>query len=310
MGNRLIDRTGEENYNYQGCLMKIVEYNNFHNLKVEFQDEFKTKINSAYHCFNSGSIRNPNFRLGELNYNNDNCLMKIINYTNDKNITVEFQDKFKAKVNTRYNCFQKGEVKNPYFPNRFDIAYIGRGDYRAVINKSITIQYQTWDDMLKRCYDKKFHHKQPTYKDCSVCEEWHNFQTFAKWHDENYYILNNEKIQLDKDILAKNNKIYSPDTCIFVPERINSLFGRKSRKIYPIGVRADIKTTKYISRVRIKDERTYLGQYDTAEEAFCAYKEAKEQYIKEVADEYKNKYPQFPQKLYEAMYNYEVEIDD
>lgn len=36
-------------------------------------------------------------------------------------------------------------------------------------------------------------------------------------------------------------------------------------------------------------------------------KEFKENYIKEVANEYKDK---IPQKLYEAMYRYKVEIDD
>ena len=53
--------------------------------------------------------------------------------------------------------------------------------------------------------------------------------------------------------------------------------------------------------------RHKIGRFDTPEEAFYAYKQFKENYIKEVADEYKDS---IPQKLYEAMYRYEVEIDD
>ena len=48
-------------------------------------------------------------------------------------------------------------------------------------------------------------------------------------------------------------------------------------------------------------------KFKTSIEAFLCYKTEKEKYIKEVADEFK---PYIPQKLYEAMYNYKVEITD
>ena len=60
--------------------------------------------------------------------------------------------------------------------------------------------------------------------DCSVYEGWHNFQNFAKWYEDNYYEIEEEQMHLDKDILVKGNKVYSPDTCVFVPETINGLF--------------------------------------------------------------------------------------
>ena len=50
-----------------------------------------------------------------------------------------------------------------------------------------------------------------------------------------------------------------------------------------------------------------LGYFETPKEAFKSYKTFKEQYIKQVADEYKDK---IPKKLYEAMYNWKVEITD
>lgn len=50
-----------------------------------------------------------------------------------------------------------------------------------------------------------------------------------------------------------------------------------------------------------------LGLYNTPEEAFYVYKQFKESYIKQIADEYRDL---IPQKLYEAMHKYEVEIND
>lgn len=56
-----------------------------------------------------------------------------------------------------------------------------------------------------------------------------------------------------------------------------------------------------------KQKLIYLGCYNTQEKAFEVYKQFKENYIKEVADYYKD---QIPQKLYDAMYKYEVDIND
>jgi hypothetical protein len=124
---------------------------------------------------------------------------------------------------------------------------------------------------------------------------------------------------LDKDILYKNNKVYSPDTTIFVPERINILFTKTNatRGQCPIGVYYKKKNKKFVAQVsKLKNEQSntkqqeYLGLYDTPAEAFEVYKKAKESYIKEVADFYMSKYPNFPKKIYDALYNYKVEITD
>ena len=114
---------------------------------------------------------------------------------------------------------------------------------------------------------------------------------------------------LDKDILIKGNKIYSPNTCIFVPQSINTLFIKsdKSRGNLPIGVYYKKQNKKYIAQCKINNEKKYLGSFDTSEEAFQAYKQFKEHYIKQIADEY---IELIPQELYDAMYNYEVEYED
>lgn len=163
--------------------------------------------------------------------------------------------------------------------------------------------------MFQRCYDKKIHELHPTYNDCEVHEFFQCFQNFGVWYDENYYEIENEKMNLDKDILKKGNKIYSTETCIFVPQKINLLFNKckNARSNCVIGVAKRDKCKKYISSLRKYNKRIHLGHFNTEEEAFQVYKTAKEAYIKEVAEEYKSK---IPQKLYDAMYAYKVEITD
>ena len=117
-------------------------------------------------------------------------------------------------------------------------------------------------------------------------------------------------MDLDKDILIKGNKVYGPDTCIFVPQRINNLFTKsdKLRGEFPIGVYK--RHNKYEAQCNCgKSKNKHLGRFDNAEDAFNAYKEFKENLIKEVANEYYNN-NLIPFELYNAMYNYEVDIDD
>ena len=115
-------------------------------------------------------------------------------------------------------------------------------------------------------------------------------------------------MSLDKDIIKKGNKVYSPNTCVFVPHSINTLFvkSNKVRGEYYIGVyKNGNKFEAQLSKGNGK--QIPLGLYDTPEEAFLTYKQAKEAYIKEVAEEYKGK---IDPRAYEALMKYEVEITD
>ncbi len=88
--------------------------------------------------------------------------------------------------------------------------------------------YSRWNSILMRCYCNSYHERFPTYKDCTVAKEWHNFQNFAKWFEENYI----EGYHVDKDIKVKGNRVYGPDTCIFVTPQKNKEFS--SSKHYKI----------------------------------------------------------------------------
>lgn len=252
-----------------------------------------------------------NERIGNVNYNKWGSKNTIIEYKNSKNIIVKFDNGYVLK--TRYDHFIKGEIRSPYCKTVHEVGYLGEGKYEVLENNKITIVYKMWASMLQRCYDEQYRIKYPTYLNCIVFEEWHNFQNFAKWYEENYYIVDNEQMCLDKDILHKYNKVYSPENCIFVPERINKLFIKndKYRGTLPIGVSFDKSTNKYTAQYNTlknnKRKNIYLGNFNTPIQAFNTYKKYKEKYIKQVAEEYKDK---IPYELYNAMKNWIVDIND
>lgn len=244
-------------------------------------------------------------RIGETSVNTHGSKMTIIEYNNNRDITVKFDNGY-SKI-TNYINFRNGKVKNPYDRTVFSVGYMGDGDYKAVTNHKKTPQYNTWSNMMKLCYGKYNSY----YKDCEVCEDWHNFQIFAKWFDENYYAIQGEKIELDKDLLVKRNSTYSPITCVFLPKRINSIvLTRKAKRgDYPLGVTKTEKTNaKFVAYINDKNGKSIaLGSFSTEKEAFEAYKKAKEAVIKEIAAVYKDK---IPEKAYKALMAYIVEIND
>ena len=246
-------------------------------------------------------------RLNEIGFNNNGERMTIVRYGGKKDIDVQFEDGMIVE-HKQYSCFKKGNIKNPFFPSVYGVGFMGIGEFKSKDENGKTRKcYDTWHSMHERCYSPKYHEKKPTYKNCKVCKEWNNYQEFAKWDNENYYEVGDERMALDKDILNKRNKVYSPNNCIYVPYSINSLFVKRDneRGELPIGVSKH--RDKFRAILNKYNKQIHLGIYPTPEEAFQAYKQAKEQYIKEVAEEYKDK---IPYRLYEAMMNYEVEIDD
>ena len=188
---------------------------------------------------------------------------------------------------------------------------VGFNDYNGNVkyNHVHIPSYHTWGQMLKRCYSKEFLDRQPTYRGCSVCEEWWSFSNFKKWFDENYI----EGDSLDKDILFKHNKLYSPKTCCFVPNEINVLLCKsdKKRGKMPIGVheRKLVNGSSYMAYLNKNGSRINLGTFYSVEDAFKAYKQAKEAHIKDMATQY-YKDGKITKKVYDALMRYEVEISD
>lgn len=234
--------------------------------------------------------------------------MKLVEYVDCKHVIVEFQDEYRYQKKTTYHDFFLGKVDNPYDKTVFGVGYRGVGKYGALRDgKKI---YKVWQDMFRRCYGHGRSDTKPCYSGCSIAEVWHNFQNFATWYEENYYDIDGQIMQIDKDILQKGNKIYSPETCMIVPNEINALVVKRKlqRGTTPIGVYYNKNMRAYVAFCWTNGcQKEYLGKYSTQEDAFTAYKNRKEQYIKEVADKYESK---IPKRLYDALYAYEVEITD
>ena len=168
-------------------------------------------------------------RTGETHINNKGTPMKIIAYRSSSNIDVEFLDSHHyIKKNATYSNFKRGNVSNPYDRTVFGIGYLGEREDEAIV-KHDDDRYACWQHMIERCYLEKKKDIHPSYYGISeISEEWQCYANFANWYDSHYYEVN-ERLHLDKDILYKGNKIYSPHHCIFVPQRINLQFGKSGR---------------------------------------------------------------------------------
>jgi len=121
--------------------------------------------------------------------------MKIVRYRIAGDITVEFQDVHKAKINTTYNNFQRRCISNPYDKTVYGVGYLGDGKHKSKVNNKLTTKYNVWNNILDRCYSEKDKYKYPAYYNiCTVCDEWLNYQNFAKWYEENMYYVPNERV--------------------------------------------------------------------------------------------------------------------
>lgn len=167
--------------------------------------------------------------------------------------------------------------------------------------------YKTWCSIMLRATNDKFKKTNNAYQDCSICHDWLTLSNFKQWFEDpiNGY---QDGFQIDKDILVKGNKEYAPDKCCFVPREINNAVSiRPKGKSNFIGAKTN--GNKFEATVTRFGKREYLGVFNTPEEAFNAYKIAKEQYIKELAEKYFQE-GKITKKVYDALMKYEVEITD
>lgn len=169
------------------------------------------------------------------------------------------------------------------------VGYNSGGKHTAYIVKTPTKEYTTWKNMLRRCYCEKTHKLNPSYADCVVSSEWHDFQVFAEWLSNHEY--NGLGYHLDKDLLIRGNKVYGADTCCLVPQEVNKLLYDHSRKIrkYPKGVYLHKFSGRYHARVVIENRNESLGYFDCPSKAHDAYVEAKEFHVKRKAAEWKDR---------------------
>ena len=232
---------------------------------------------------------------------------KILKYNDKTNVEIQFLNTgFETKV--QLGSIRNGEVKDQYSPSVYGIGIVGT-KYLISEGGVLTKEYMLWKSMLKRCYSDIYKKQRPTYEGCEVSENFKNYEYFYEWCNKQVG-FGNKDWQLDKDLLIKGNKIYSENTCVFIPKEINSMLIKsdKKRGEYLIGVCWRKKDKAFIAQVnKNKGKQEYLGLFNTEIEAFNAYKQAKENFIKEQANKWKS---QIDLRAYEALMNYQVEITD
>ena len=204
---------------------------------------------------------------------------KILKYNDTANVEIQFVTTGYEMV-ARLDHIKSGEVKDPYSPSVCGVGIVGI-KYPISEGGVLTKEYTLWCNMLKRCYSDAYKKKQPTYIDCEVSDNFKSYEYFYEWcHKQIGFGV--EGWQLDKDLLIKGNKVYSEDSCVFIPKEINTLLVKReaSRGDYPIGVYWSKTANAFKAMVRKnKGKQEYLGLFNTEIEAFNAYKTAKESFI-------------------------------
>ena len=238
-------------------------------------------------------------RLGERCANISGYISEIIEYNGADDIKVRFIDTGE-EARCEYRQWKLGRVKSNYQPSVFGVGIVGKEYPFRDENGKVVRSYVTWKGMLERCYSEKRLEKYPTYRGCSVCEEWLYYPNFKKWYDEHYYEVEGERMHLDKDLKVVKNKIYSPDACVFLPNAINVFFSHghnyRNREL-PTGL--SIHPTAGLA---CKTPYGNIYGISSIEEGMRIYKEAKEKKCKELAEEYKDL---IPEEVYNIMINWE-----
>jgi len=172
-----------------------------------------------------------------------------------------------------------GKIKYPYHQSVYGMGYYGEGKYVAKKNGKMMRSYKTWNSMIERCYNPKRRNKNLSYVDCIIDPIWLNFQTFAKWYYENYKEIKGVKFQLDKDLMVEGNRIYSPQTCKFIPHYVNTFLANKykTNNTGYTGVIWRKRDEIYESRINDvnMNKNIYLGRFKDPLEASEAYIEAR-----------------------------------
>lgn len=232
----------------------------------------------------------------------------VVDYRGASDVFVKFKE-FTFVVKTSMSNLKSGSVSNPMKPSVCGVGVIGSGVYSSS-NKR---EYKLWDAMLSRVERLE---DNPSYKDVEVHPLWCNFQLFAQWSNSQKNFNSKDGMgrhyHLDKDILVRGSRLYSPETCCFVPQEINKLIldNKHRRGDNPVGVIYCKRDKKYIAQIRdgsVTRKPKRLGYFDNPLDAFLVYKEAKEARIKEVAEKWKGR---VDDKVYKALINWEVNIDD
>lgn len=167
---------------------------------------------------------------------------------------------------------------------------VGINDADYTVNRSVNGSrvicrfYSTWNSMLGRCYSAVSQTKNPSYAGCCVVDEWHRFSNFKAWMESQDW----KEKEIDKDLLFVGNKVYSPDTCVFVDKTTN-IFTTDSRSVrgkWPIGVSLKKCTGRFYAQCGnpFTGKSEYIGYFNCPNQAHDAWRKRKHEIACQLAD--------------------------
>ncbi|QIG64913.1 hypothetical protein SJC03_239 [Bacteroides phage SJC03] len=291
--------------NLQGEKVKIIDkilYKNDYKFLCKFEDG--TKILSSRCSINKKTLENPNFLVGKV-FETKNFEKFLVEEKTDKQNESKsylYKIKFIETGGIRYvdsTTIKNGIILDKCKPHSLLKIFEGNGIY------SIKNNLKVWNILYhisKKCLDKKDkRYKQNGAKGVFVCDEWLNFQNFAKYYYNNIW-TNEYKLELDKDILCNikhlKTKIYSPETCLLIPEEINCWLAGDC-----LSSGVFLRNFKYrvtIFNFEIKETKISLGTFESFKEAKMIYANEKYKYWKQLLEKYN-----IPNSLKEILLKYD-----
>lgn len=215
-------------------------------------------------------------------------------------------------TNAKFDNLVYGKVRDKMARTAYGVGVIG-SKYPTSMNGKKVREYSLWLSILSRVYSKSERKSLSTYKGCEVSENFKSYEYFYEWCNNqvgfNSLDEKGKYFEIDKDLLIKNNKVYSEDGCVFIPHSLNTLLVKSNsiRGEHLIGVCYNKKLNKYQANIKKYSKLVYMGLFDTELDAFNAYKVEKELYVKELAQKYQN---DIDERSYVALLNYKVDIND
>lgn len=214
--------------------------------------------------------------------------VRILQYMDAKDVTVEFLNTGTVRT-TRSELIRKGMIDDPLHPSVLGVGFMGDGPYGSRTHRK---EYQTWKGVLERCYCPKLKAARPTYVGVTCNPQWHNFQEFAEWCQwQKGFGL--KGWELDKDLISMQTgyRQYGPETCVFVPQELNTFLTKFSIKQteLPLGVTQDKSGESKFRAYLTYNGKDYSFRASTAQECSEWYVTKNAECIRDIVFRYEGK---------------------
>lgn len=307
-GNKKEDWEGKVFTNSKDEKYTILEYINNVNVIIQFEGSSTTKRVTLDNIKNKNirkySLEDRKLELEGKLFNNSENEFIVIKYNDSEDILIEFTEDNTTKKVTYYQLMngevsKKGRDYNKEQNKSYNIykevkLFMNELELNNIIKNSNKEHklYFVWSFLLLRTLNNKFKQINSTYKNVTICNEWLDFNNFINWYENNYYEIN-EELDVDKDILNSNKKVYSPENCLLIPKSINSKFVhlKTINKIYKV----INENNQYIYRININGRKYQLESYN---KEFL-----KQECLRIKMDEFKNLVKTYEGKIPSKTYN-------